>query len=102
MILGIFKNKSQKAFKSDIEKILGEETASNVASSSFIDMNQLVQNTFQSSKEVAAEKASEVQKTIVKTVEKEVSNFTQAQVDSLKQQICRDWGIVSSSSAKTP
>lgn len=102
LLNGILKSKPEKVKTTSDQKVLGDAISSNIASTSTNDVNKFVQDTFQDTKEIVGQKAVEVQKTILNTVEKEVSSLAQSQVDNLKQQICRDWGIVSSSPTKTP
>ncbi len=103
MLTGILKSKPQEAAKKEEKKdVLGEEISSKVSPTTAVDLNRFVQDTLQNTKEVAGQKVSEVQKTIVNTVEKEVSSLAQSQVDALKLQICRDWGVISVTPTKTP
>lgn len=74
--------------------ILGEMTQSQTSPTTTIINNRFVQETLQNTKETLSQKATEMEKSIVKTVEKEITNLTQSQIDSLKLQICRDWGVV--------
>ena len=99
---GFFKNKPQQPKTTEEQKVLGELSEKNATPTPALDINKFVAESFQSTKEAAGQKVIEVQKTIVNTVEKEVSSLAQSQVVNLKQQICRDWGIVSSSPTKTP
>lgn len=102
LLTGILKSKPKEVKKTNGQKVLGEEISSKLTPASTIDVNKFVQDTFQNTKEVAGQKMIEVQKTIVNTVEKEVASLAQSQVDTLKQQICRDWGVISISPTKNP
>lgn len=53
-----------------------------------------LQNTLQSTKETVSEKVVEVEKEIIKTVEKEATRLTESQVNTLKYQVCKDWGVI--------
>lgn len=75
--------------KSDV---LGELTKS-LGNSTFIDTN-VVANTIEDTKETVSTKAKEVEKEIIKTVEKEVTTMTQSQINSVKLQICQNWGVI--------
>ena len=75
--------------KSDV---LGELTRS-LGNSTFIDTNA-VANTIEDTKETVSTKAKEVEKAIIKTVEKEVTTMTQSQINSVKRQICQNWGVI--------
>lgn len=91
---GIIKNRP----KEDIEKesnpqILGEATQ---------DINQFVQNTVQNTKEKVVEKVKEAETIILETINKEVQNLTQSQIDALKLQICRDLGVITAAPTQTP
>lgn len=95
MLTGILKSKPQEvAKKEEKREVLGEEISSSLSPTPVVDLNRFVSDTFQNTKDAAGQKVAEVQKTIVNTVEKEVSSLAQSQVDALKLQICRDWGVV--------
>lgn len=95
MFTGILKGKPQETVKKEEKKdVLGEEIASKFSPTPGVDLNRIVSDTYQNAKDVAGQKVVEVQKTIVNTVEKEMSTLAQSQVDALKLQICRDWGVV--------
>ncbi len=74
--------------------VLGEVAQSQIIPSLSSNMNKLVENTLQNTKELISEKTVEVKTNIMQTLEKEVNNFTQSQVESIKMQICREWGVV--------
>jgi len=103
MLTSILKSKPQEAVKKEEKKdVLGEEISSKLSPTPVVDLSRFASETFQNTKEQAAQKVFEVQKTIVNTVEKEVSSLAQSQVDALKLQICRDWGVIPISPTKTP
>lgn len=102
LLTGILKSKPKEVKNTNDQKVLGEEISSKLTPTSAIDVNKFVQDTFQNTKEVAGQKMVEVQKTILNTVEKEVSSLAQSQVDALKHQICRDWGVIKSSPSPSP
>ena len=93
---GFFKNKNNN--QTNRPTILGENTDPGISPTSFINFQQIVQNTVQNTKDTVSqkmtEKISEGQKTVVQTIEKEISKLTQSQIEALKLQICRDWGII--------
>ena len=103
MFSGILKNKPLEILKKiENKNILGEEISSKISPTQAIDLNRFASDTLQNVKETAGQKVTEVQKTVLTTVEKEISTLAQSQVDALKLQICRDWGIVPISPTKTP
>lgn len=93
---GFLKKKDNEGIKNETgNSILGETTESKEDGNPvLLNAEKFIGDTFQNTKEVAEEKVSEVQKTVIATVEKEVSELTKSQVESLKLQICRDWGVV--------
>lgn len=99
---GFFKNKPQQAKTAEEQKVLGELSQKDATPTPALDINKFVAESFQNTKEAAGQKVSEVQKTIVNTIEKEASSLAQSQVDALKFQICRDWGVVKTSPSPSP
>lgn len=99
---GFLKNKPQEEVKPQGQKVLGEEVSVSTTQTPVIDVNKFIKDKFQDTKSEAAQKVTEVQKTIISTVEKEISNMAQSQVTVLKEQICRDWGVISPIPTKTP
>lgn len=77
--------------------ILGENISIEPTMESQI--NEFVGNTFQSTKETVNQKVEEVQKTVIQTLENQVTQLTQSQITAFKTQICRDWGVLSPSSS---
>lgn len=94
VVTSFLKNKPQEIKTTQSQEVLGEAAEQEATPTPPLDVNKFVQQTMQSTQEVAQEKAKEVQKVIVSTIEKEVSNLTQSQVTALKEQICRDWGVI--------
>ncbi|OGG25704.1 hypothetical protein A2960_05110 [Candidatus Gottesmanbacteria bacterium RIFCSPLOWO2_01_FULL_39_12b] len=101
---GLLKN--QKTTQNQTEgkglNVLGEVAQSQIIPSLSSNMNKLVENTLQNTKELVSEKTVEVKTNIMQTLEKEVNNFTQSQVESIKMQICREWGVVQITPSKSP
>lgn len=100
---GILKRKP----KPDIKKeeppsVLGEIVEPSITPTPALKVDQIVKTTFDEAKEGALQKAGEVQKVVVNTLTKEVSQLTQSQIESLKLQICRDWGVVKTSPSPSP
>jgi hypothetical protein len=60
----------------------------NSASDSFM------QKSLHSAKDAAGQKALELEQTFLSSAQQEVSSLTKSQVDHLKTQICRDWGVL--------
>lgn len=101
--IGYLRNnpKNNPPKESTSPSVLGETTA-DIASKTVTDVNNLVQDSIQNTKETLSQKTSEAQKTIIQTIEKEISNLTQSQVEALKIQICRDWGVITVSPTVKP
>lgn len=104
LTIGMLKNHLKRAKKEDGLQILGETTqltnTPNLPSSE--DVNQFVQETLESAKEKVVEKVKEAEKTILETINKEVENLTQSQIEALKLQICRDLGVITTAPTKNP
>lgn len=85
-VSGFLKNNPKNSTNQNTNNssVLGEKTA---------DVNRVVSDALQYTKDTVSQQTTEIQKTIVNNVEKEVSNLAQSQVDALKLQICRDWGL---------
>lgn len=79
--------------------VLGDETTALIttAPQAADNVNRLIQNSLQETRDVVSQKVIEMEKTIINTINKEIGNMTQTQVDNLKWQICRDLGVVSAS-----
>jgi hypothetical protein len=101
--IGFWRNnpKNNQPKESTSPSVLGE-TAADITSKTATDVNNLVQNSIQNTKETLSQKATETQKTILQTLEKEISTLTQSQVEALKLQICRDWGVITVSPTVNP
>jgi hypothetical protein len=88
----------------DIKEVLGEQ--SNILQSAATDLasplNSKIQNTIDNAKNVVSGKTVEVEKMIISTLEKEVADFSKNQVDNLKLQICKDWGVITITPTQSP
>lgn len=103
LVMSILKNRSKNEDKNKKDStVLGETTTIEATPTPFVDVNQLVQSTYQTTKDTLSQKVVEVQKTITSDIEKEITNLTQSQVETLKLQICRDWGVVTIVPTKNP
>lgn len=101
-LTGLFKDKPKETPKSESPNVLGELIESKISPSASADFNHFIQETVKNTQDAATAKVSEVQKTLVTTIEKEISTLTTSQVDALKIQICRDWGVVTVAPSKAP
>lgn len=99
---GLFKNNPKVSKKPENPNVLGENIDAQATPTSFLDINKFFQDTVKNTQDTASAKASEIQKSIVTTLEKEITALTQAQVDNLKLQICRDWGVISVTPTSKP
>lgn len=95
LIKGEIKKQSLPEKIHDTSFILGESVQSLEELKENNPVNRFVQNTIETTRETVALKAAELEKSIVATIEKEIANITKSQMDALKLQICRDWGVVS-------
>jgi hypothetical protein len=103
LVMSILKNRSKNEDKNKKDStVLGETTTIEATPTPFVDVNQLLQSTYQTTKDTVSQKVVEVQKTITADIEKEITNLTQSQVETLKLQICRDWGVVTIVPTKSP
>lgn len=81
----ILKDRTQEIKKpSSGLMVLGDKSA----------IDNFVKDTLEATRENLSAKAVEVQKNIVATLEREVSELTQSQIEAVKVQICRDWGVI--------
>jgi hypothetical protein len=88
----------------DLKEVLGEQ--SSILQSAATDLaspiNSKIQNSIDSAKNVVSGKTVEVEKMIITTLEKEVADFSKNQVDNLKLQICKDWGVILITPTQSP
>ncbi len=86
----------EKTISPDGNNVLGQTTQLISTAPTVLDnVNNLIQSSLQNTKEIVSQKVVEAEKTILTTINKEISTMTQTQVDNLKWQICRDLGVVS-------
>jgi Rieske Fe-S protein len=109
MATGVLNKKPGSQAKTNVApEILGEfaQASTTPTTPTPINVNQLVQDSWQNTKEVvlhtATEKVTEIEKTVVNTVNNEISNLSQSQIDALKIQICRDLGVITVVPTKQP
>ncbi len=82
--------------------VLGESISSDNRELPFTGINNIVKETVNNTQSAVSEKIVEVQKSAIRTIEKEVSNLAQSQIDAFKLQLCRDWGIVKETPTPIP
>lgn len=82
--------------------VLGETVQSLSSSEIIPNVNNVVQNTVDATKETVTQKFTEVEKTVITTINREIANLTKSQVDALKIQICKDLGVIPSTPSATP
>ena len=75
-------------------EVLGEAVKDDISEGISSTVNTLVQKTVNETKTVVSEKAVELEKQLLTTIEKEVSNLTAYQIQALKTQICTNWGVI--------
>jgi len=81
----ILKNRAKEPIKPKSGlMVLGDKSA----------IDNFVKDTLEDTRENLSVKAVEVQKNIVAILEREVSELTQSQIEAVKVQICRDWGVI--------
>lgn len=90
-----YKSENKETPVQEKNNVLGETTALITTAPQAADnVNRLIQNSLQETRDVVSQKVTEVEKTIVSLINKEVANLTQSQVDNLKWQICKDLGVI--------
>ena len=102
MFKGILTRKPKNLAGSLGLNILGEFTKGENAPTVPPAVNTFFQNALQNTKDTLSQKAVEIEKTVVATIEKEVAQMTKSQVEAVKLQICRDWGVIGTTPTKTP
>ncbi len=101
LVNGIFRRaKSQKETKKTEANILGETIS--IIPTQAASFESFVQGALDNTTNIVSEKFTQVEQTVLKTVEKEITNLTQSQVDNLKLTICRDWGVITIAPTKNP
>lgn len=96
LLSGILTNSTSKKDQNsaNVPDILGETSFLNETPTPLFNLNQTVRNTFDNTKEIVTQKMVETQKNLVSSIEKEISTLTQSQIETLKFQICKDWGVI--------
>lgn len=107
LFTGISKKHSTETKKENFPQILGEIIGpGDTVTPTPLDVNRLFQDSLENTKEIVmqktSEKVSEVEKIVVNTINREISNLSQSQLDALKVQICRDLGVISPLPTKQP
>lgn len=74
--------------------VLGEKIAQSTIDGSKEIIADSLQSTVESSKVALSQKAIEIKDTVIESVQKEVGNLTQSQIEALKIQICKDLGVI--------
>jgi CHASE3 domain sensor protein len=103
---GIIKNRQNKNTEKIADPgVLGESITNNTSSPAQM-INNLIEQTLQNAKEQIqgdiTQKVTETKEVILTSVEKELSKLTTSQIETIKLQIYRDWGIVGISPTQTP
>lgn len=97
IIFGLSKERSNANNKNaDYPEVLGEAIDSQIIPAAEESVRGVVQEVWQNSKEEVSQKVETVKNEIMQSVQKEVSSLTESQVDALKVQICRDLGVLPS------
>ncbi|MCL4338464.1 hypothetical protein M1271_02145 [Patescibacteria group bacterium] len=98
MLTGFLK-KNPSTNQKNLSNVLGENTSELTPTPIFNNINNILQSNAQNAKDALSQtvtqKVTEIQKSITNTIEQEVTRLTQSQMDALKTQICRDWGVIS-------
>lgn len=85
-----------------LSSILGETTSISPTNSPSNYLDSLVKDTVNNTRTVISEKMAETQKNVITTIEKEVNNLTQSQIEALKLQICKGWGVITTYPTPSP
>lgn len=95
---GIIKNKKDNSLKiTENPGVLGESTVNGMTSPAEIINNfieKTIQNTKEKIQENVSQKVTQTKDTVLTNLEKEFSSLTKSQIESMKLQICRDWGVI--------
>lgn len=84
-----------------VSKILGLTDSAPAEQSAGSFVERMIQSGADSAKDVASQKVIEAKNTMIESLKKEVTRLTDAQVKQLTTQLCKDWGVISSSSSAT-
>lgn len=101
---GLIPNKPHSSIekKGGESSILGEASVVSPTAANEVSINNLLQNTLTETKNVVSEKVTETKNNIINNIQKEISALTETQVQTLKMQICKDWGLLSASPTPSP
>ncbi|OGG06000.1 hypothetical protein A3D05_03440 [Candidatus Gottesmanbacteria bacterium RIFCSPHIGHO2_02_FULL_40_24] len=61
-------------------------------------IENILERAYESTKNDVAKKVSEAEGQLKSSLEKEISSYTESQIRSVQEKICRDWGISASTS----
>lgn len=107
VVAGIIKNKPKIGnILPNANQILGQEIVTSPAITLTPFIQTIIANTLENTKDtatqIATEKIIEVKNSVIETVNKEVTKLSTSQVEALKYQICRDWGVTTISPTSNP
>lgn len=83
-------------------EVLGESVKDNISEGISSSVNSLFQKGVDEAKSTVSQKADDLGNQFVQRVEKEVSSLTQSQIQTLKTQICANWGVITVTVTPTP
>ena len=92
--------------KEDLGSVLGEKFSveSNLRGTPVVEeyIKKAFQDTLNNTKETVSGKASEIEKEVIKVIEKEISSLSTSQIDALKVHICEDLGVITPEPSQKP
>ena len=94
---GLLKGKNSQDLKDQFHpEVLGEIVDSQIIPAAESGIKGIVRETWQNSREEVSQKVETVKTEIMQSIQKEVSSLTESQIDALKIQVCRDLGVLPS------
>lgn len=96
---GYIKNRMRQNIKDPFTAVLGETDSQKILGNS-TTFSAFFQDTISNTKEVVSEKVIEVERNILSSIQNEIQQLSQSQIQSLKLQICTDLGVISQPSPK--
>ena len=93
------KNNSTKPNQTNFPEVLGQTVEDQIIPSAESGIKGIVKEVWNNSKDNVSEKVDSAKNEVMQSVQKEITNLTQSQIEALKLQICQDLGVVPKPSA---
>lgn len=88
------KNSSKKIIDTNYPEVLGQTIETQLIPAAESGIKDIAKEVWDNSKEDVSEKIDTAKNDIMRSVQKEVTSLTQSQIDALKLQICRELGVL--------